>query len=122
MQDYLVLTPAQQRAADGLLRAIPMANVMVLRSDPGMGRTTVLRKVRAAAGGALIEIGDFMRALMARHPAAIEEAFLECIAQQLTNHDLVIVDDLHILTGVAFGYDYPRPRLLHAVLTAIASH
>src|SRR5439155_10840409 len=94
-------------------------SVVVLRGDSGMGKTAILRKVHAAEGGAFFSVRQFMDALMSQPPAAIEEAFLHMIDKGLTSHDLVIVDDLHLISAVAEGFSYPRAHLLDATLTAI---
>ena len=57
--------------------------------------------------------------LAAREPAAIEEAFLDMVEQSLAAHDLVIVDDLHLVANTANNYKYPRAHLLDAALTGI---
>jgi hypothetical protein len=52
-------------------------------------------------------------------PFALEEAFLQMIEEALATHDIVIVDDLHLVTQVTDNCDYPRAFLLDAALTAI---
>jgi len=117
--DRIELSPAQRSAADRVLAAIHSASVVVLKSTPGTGRTTVLRHVQSVAGGMLIGAREFMNALAAHQPAAIEESFLSLLDNALDNHDLVIVDDLHLLTSVVNSCDYPRTRLLDVALAAI---
>ena len=86
LQNDILLTPAQKRAMEGMLGGLPAGDVFVLRSAAGMGRTTVLRRVHDAAGGALVGVREFMRSLAAREPAAIEEAFLDMVEQALAVH------------------------------------
>jgi hypothetical protein len=112
------LTPAQEAAANGLIGGIPVGEVFVLRGQPGMGKTTVLRKVHTATGGAFLGVREFMTELAAREPLAIEEAFLEMLDHALADHDMVVVDDLHLVTNVVEGFDYSRTYLLDAALTA----
>jgi hypothetical protein len=119
MDQEIKLTPAQQVPAEGILDAIPTSSVLVLRNNPGKGRTTILRWLHAAAGGAFVGVRHFMRVLMNRQPAAIEEAFLQLVEDCFESHDLVIVDDLHLIRSVVEGCDYPRPYLLDAVLTSL---
>ena len=119
MESQLILTPAQQRAFDGLLAGIATGAVCVLRGDAGMGKTTILRKANAAAGGGFLSIKQFMDLLSSREPAAIEEAFLGLVEQELTTHDLVFIDDLSLITRVTDAYPYPRTHLLDAALTAL---
>jgi len=98
---------------EGILGGLPAGNVFVLRSAPGMGRTTVLQRVHEAAGGTLVAVREFMRSLAAREPAVVEEAFLAMVEQALAAHHLVIVDDLHLVANAAKNY------LLDAALTGI---
>ena len=119
MKNELTLTPTQQSAADGLLRGLPAGDVFVLEGQPGMGKTTVLLEVHRQAGGAFLGVRQFLDVLIAREPAAIEEAFLEMLDTALAGHDIVFVDDLHLITNVLESCDYPRTYLLDAALTAV---
>ena len=91
----------------------------MLHSSHGMGRTTVLRGVQAVEGGVCLGARDVLGVLSAGEPAALEEAFLGLIDRAMDDHDLVIVDDLHLLTAVSQSCDYPRTGLLDMALTAI---
>jgi transitional endoplasmic reticulum ATPase len=115
----IMLTPAQERVAGHLLSGIPAGEVFLLRGNPGAGKTTILQKVHASMGGRFLGMRQFMNALTARDPAAIEEAFLGMLESSLASHDLVIVDDLHLITNVVESCDYARSFLLDAALTAI---
>jgi hypothetical protein len=119
MEHEVILSPAQQTAADCLLNGIPVGDVFVLRSAPGMGRSTILRKVHSVLGGAFVGVRQFIDALSARQPEAIEEAFLNAIEEVLASNNLVTVDDLHLVTSVVDNCDYPRSYLLDAALTAM---
>jgi transitional endoplasmic reticulum ATPase len=119
MNNQLKLTPIQQSAADGLLSGLSAGDVFVLQGEPGMGKTAILRYVHAHAGGAFVGVRQFLEALMAREPAAIEEAFLEMLDSALARHDMIFVDDLHLVANVVDACDYPRTYLLDAALTAI---
>jgi transitional endoplasmic reticulum ATPase len=119
MKPEIRLTPAQQTAAEHVLSGLPTGDVFALRARPGVGRTTVLRHIHAVAGGALLEIRAFLDALCAREPDAIEESFLAMLDAALAAHDLVIVDDLHLVTAIVDKFRYRRAFLLDAALTAI---
>jgi transitional endoplasmic reticulum ATPase len=84
-----------------------------------MGRSTVLQRVHETAGGTLVGAREFMQSLAARQPAAIEEAFLDMVEQALAAHDLVIVDDLHLVSNTANSFKNPRAHLLDAALTGL---
>ena len=92
------------------------------RSKPGRGRTTVLKDLHAALGGAFVTIQDFVDALLKRHPLAMEEAYFELLLAALQQHDTVIVDDLQLPTAIMKGCGfYLRSGLLDAPMTALAS-
>jgi ATP-dependent 26S proteasome regulatory subunit len=112
------LTPAQEAATSGLIGGVPAGEVFVLRGQPGMGKTTVLQKVHEATGGAFLGVRQFMTELAVHEPLAIEEAFLEMLDHALAGHEVVVVDDLHLVTNVVEGFDYTRTYLLDAALTA----
>jgi AAA+ superfamily predicted ATPase len=115
----LRLTPAQQRAAEGLLGAIPTGSAFALSANAGMGSTTVLRHVHATLGGAFVGLRQFLKELMDRQPLALEEALLDLIDQAMRDHELVIVDDLQLIASVTQSCDYQRTGLIDAVLTAV---
>jgi transitional endoplasmic reticulum ATPase len=113
------LTPAQQLAADALLEGIARGDVLVLEGGEGRGKTTVLEHLHAAVGGVFLGVHEFMETLAVRDPLAIEEAFLDLIETSLAAHDIVILDDLHLISNVTESCDYPRCHLLDLSLTAI---
>jgi len=117
--ENIVLSPAQQEAYEGLLNGSAAGDVLVLMARPGSGRTTIMRKLHEALGGAFLAIRDFMHSLSARRPEAIEEAFLQMMEQALAHQQTVIVDDLHVVTRVVEACEYPRALLFDAALTAI---
>jgi transitional endoplasmic reticulum ATPase len=111
------LAPAQQTAAEHLLSGMQTAGVLALRAKPGSGRTTVLREIQSRAGGTFLGIRELMAALIERRHPGIEEPFLQILERALANYDLVIVDDLHVIAGVASHSD--RYGLLNAALAAL---
>ena len=119
MMSQTRLAPAQQNAVDRLSSGLSKGNILVLRAEPGMGRTTVLSHIHSIVGGVFLSIRQFLNELTARAPEAIEEAFLAMLDQALADHNLVIVDDLHLVTAVVNNCDYTRSHLLDAALTAI---
>jgi SpoVK/Ycf46/Vps4 family AAA+-type ATPase len=114
-----VLTPAQQKAADGLLEGIAVGGVLLLRGPSGSGKTTILEMIHALRGGALIGARELAAAMASKDAGPIEEAFLRLIEDAMAAHELVIVDDLHLVTSVVEGPNYPNTYLLDAALTAL---
>jgi transitional endoplasmic reticulum ATPase len=117
-----ILTPAQQAAAESVRTAITCGSVVVFEGDVGRGKTTVLRHIQAAQGGVLLGMREFMRELEARAPFSIEEAWIRLMETSLTNHDLVLLDDMHLIARVVEGYGYPQQKLLDAAITAVLEH
>jgi hypothetical protein len=70
-------------------------------------------------GGVLLSAGEFMHSVDEGPPQAIEESFLRMIEEAMEQHDLILVDDLHLVANVVQRYYYPRSHLLDAALTAI---
>ena len=118
-QREIVLTPVQQTAANGLLEGLAVSGVLVLRGQPGSGKTAVLQTVHAAAGGAFLGARRFVESRMARQRAAIGEAFLRLIEEALVNQELVVVDDLHLVTNLVESRGHSRSLLFNATLTVI---
>ena len=118
MSANLTLTPVQRKAAEALLGGIRVGGALLLRSPSGMGRTTMLRHLHASAGGAFLSVREVLRMLQAREPAGIEEAFLSAVEDAAGRHEVVIVDDLHLINHAA-QYDYRGSTLLHVALTAV---
>lgn len=113
------LTPAQDRAANEIVEALPFGDVVLFRANTGMGRTTVLKHVHGATGGAFVGTRHFVDALMVRRPDAIEQAFVEMLEDVLAGHEVVVVDDLHLVTDITRDYEYTRRMLLDAALEAV---
>jgi DNA replication protein DnaC len=95
----ITLCPAQRQAFNELMTALPASNIVTLHGDPGMGKTTVLREVHAAIGGAFLTMKELVDALRPRHPFSLEETFEQWLMEALTAHDCVILDDLHLITN-----------------------
>jgi len=113
------LSPAQRAATERVFSAVRTGNIVVLKAAHGAGRTTVLRAVEAATGGALIGAREFMSVLAGHQAAAIEEAFVSLMDRVLDRHGFAILDDFHLINAVVNACDYPRTWLLDVALTAI---
>ena len=114
-----VLTFVQQEAANSLLAHLALSPVAVLRGAAGAGKTTILKTVQATRGGVLLGAPQLMIVRRAQGPAAIEEAFFRMIEDAIESHDLVLVDDLSLVTNAAGGGGDGLVHLLDATLTAI---
>jgi hypothetical protein len=119
MNAQLALSPARQKAAEALLEGLSVGGVLVLLGGAGTGKTAILRHIHALRGGALVGVREFVESLLARGPGAVEEAFLRTVEDAMHAHDLVLVDDLHLVTYIVNRYTYARKYLLEAALTAL---
>jgi hypothetical protein len=68
------LCPAQQVAFEHLVRVLSMGNVCVLHGNCGLGRPTVLLRLRAETCGAFLCMKDFTKDIRGQNPA-LEETF-----------------------------------------------
>jgi ATP-dependent 26S proteasome regulatory subunit len=118
----VALSPSQERAAEALLRALTATNVLLLKAETGMGRTSILRHLQMVRGGAVIETDQVIEEIMVRNPAAVEEAFFEAVRRRLDSHNLVLIDDLHLVSNVVNGHHYPRSGLFAGFLNTLLSH
>jgi hypothetical protein len=115
----IVLTSIQQEAANSLLAHLAVSPVAVLRGASGAGKTTILKTVQAARGGEFLGARQLLRVRRAQGAVAIEEAFFRMIEEAIQNHDLVLIDDLGLVTDAAGSGGEGRVHLLDAALTAI---
>lgn len=111
----IVLTAIQQEATAGLLESLAVSSVAVLQGPAGSGKSTILQALWAMKGGALLGASQ----IAAHGPAAVEEAFFRMIEDALAEHDLVLVDDVSLITNAARAGGHGRVHLLDAALTAI---
>ena len=114
------LSPSQQHARHAVLEAARAGNVAVLLGASGKGKTTVLEDIHAETGGALLTMRDAVGPMAGHHPLAIEDALYALLSGALAKHDVVLMDDLHLITStICCGGMYPRMGLVAASLTAV---
>src|SRR5262249_32056779 len=105
--------------ADGLREACAYGGMFVLKGRAGSGKSTILKWLQSATGSILLDAAAFMRSVSNGAPNAIEESFLRMIEDSMEQHDLILVDDLHLVPNTVARHAYPRSHLLDAALTAI---
>lgn len=117
----IVLSPVQQLAVDCLFRNVSIGAVIGFQAESGMGRTTILRRLRHQTGAAFVDAGDFIEAIKSGHALAIEENVLQPIRKAMGGSDLIVVDDFHLVQKVVDHYNYSRQALLNIAVTALLS-
>ncbi len=119
MNREIVLNPVQQEAANSLLVRLSASPVTVLSGEAGVGKTTILKVLQTMQGGVYLGAQQLMNTRMEQGPAAIEEAFFRMIEDAIQSYNLLLVDDLSLVTGAILGEGRGRLHLLDAALTAI---
>jgi shikimate kinase len=114
------LSPTQEKSFAHILQAIPSMLVVGLTGPSGLGKTTILQKVRAETGGQWIAARELLHSLRQSHPLAIEETFVRIVESAFQATDIVFLDDLWLLSSVVAGCGaYPRSNLLASVYESI---
>ena len=113
------LSPAQEKLAGEVLKAVSAFPLVAVRCRAGMGRSSILRSVRDRLDGPMAGVCQFMSLLKDRSPLAMEEAFVDLIEATLDGNDILIFDDLHLLQKIVEDYSYPRQQLLDLAITAL---
>jgi transitional endoplasmic reticulum ATPase len=99
-----------------------IGDIFVLWAPHGMGRTTMLRAVERELGGVIVDMATYLERLEDADPLALEETLRHVLLEALKKHDVVLVDDLHLLYNVVCcGHFYPKQNLLLAPLEVAAA-
>jgi len=116
------LSPSQDRAVAALLQDWPDTESLVLWAPYGLGRSTMLRAVQEQRGGLLLDMAAYLERLTQADPLALEETLYQMLMSSLREHEVVLVDDLHLLNSVVCcNTFYPKKDFLNAPLEVAAA-
>jgi transitional endoplasmic reticulum ATPase len=110
------LSPSQQRAVDGLRDSWSDGDVFALWAPPGMGRTTMVQSVHEERGGVVLGMAGYLDRLTAADPMALEETLHGLLMDALRENDVVMVDDLYLLSDAICCSNYVKRGFLNAPL------
>jgi transitional endoplasmic reticulum ATPase len=114
------LAPAQQRGFDAVMLAARPGQVVTLAAQGGNGKSTLLAAAQERLGGTVLGARDLQASIALRHPLAIEDGLFELVDHALNEHEVVLIDDLDLVTRVVEGCNaYPRGGFIGLALTAL---
>lgn len=117
------LCPAQKRAFDYLTAGLQLGSILRLWSGVGRGKTTILKELHKQAGGIFLNMKDFVEASAKTHPLALEETLYRLIFDALGSHQVVIMDDLHLLDLYSAGcHFYPRSGYFNSIMMGLCTY
>ncbi len=116
------LYPSQEKTFNGLLQQMPLYSTFVLSGESGSGKTTIINAMLEQLGGTVFQFKDFIDSVRQGHPFAMEEVFEELVLSALKAHDVVVVDDMHLLCTTLQNQFYPRARLLDIPLKIVSTY
>jgi transitional endoplasmic reticulum ATPase len=118
------LCPAQEKAYVNAKEALTKGNIVVVWSNHGMGRSTILRQLHSERGGDFLNMKDYIDELRVTDPLSMEETLEHMLMRALHRNDFVIVDDLHLIYAVicgCYGTAYPRSKFVEAIFTSLTA-
>jgi ATP-dependent 26S proteasome regulatory subunit len=106
--------------AEQIVALAQPGRLLLVQGNVGCGRTTVLRAVHEALGGAFLSAADFLEPQLGNEPFKFDELVFQVLARALRDHDVVFVDDFGWLMSYLDGYDYLRHDFVQISLAALA--
>src|SRR5258706_3404226 len=108
------LCPAQTTAVQFIQRALDRGSFVTLSGKSGLGNTTVLREIQAQTDAEYLNMKDLLDAMQDRHPMALEETIEQIVMHALQKSNIVIFDELNLVTDFVNGRCrlYPRANFI----------
>ncbi len=116
------LSPSQREAVAIIERLLQEQNLIIIRGGRGTGKSTLARYLHEQHGGGVVGIREMLEATDTVHPLQVENAFLSLMVRELARHDLLIIDDVHLLLQLFLAQFYPRSGLVEATFATLAAY
>ena len=116
------LSPSQREAVAIIERLLHDQNLIIIRGGRGTGKSTLARYLHEQHGGGVIGIREMLEATDTVHPLQVENAFLALMVRELARHDLLFIDDVHLLLLLFHGQFYPRAGLAEGTFATLAAY
>ncbi len=113
------LTPSQQIAFDKAMAAFNSNSIVLVESEAGMGKTTLLRAMHRQTGGKFLDAEDILRAHARAEPNEYEQVVYDTIRDAIEGHDVVYFDNVGDYQAASHAQAYHRPEVFDAVFKAI---
>jgi transitional endoplasmic reticulum ATPase len=91
--DPLALSPSQRQAYEFLSQWFGRVPVLHLWASSGMGKTTVLKKLKDHLRAHWIDPSVLIQSVSQGHPFAIEEGIIQVLTDAMDSHSVIIIDD-----------------------------
>lgn len=114
------LSPSQSEVYQMLLDKLQNHTLCGLGVSHGHGRSFMLKRLAQETNAHLLRLADFFDEIQSFHPLALEEGIAATLHKALKAHNLVIVDDFHLVHNMLEScYGKARPDVMITVLDGI---
>ncbi len=119
------LCPAQKKAFDEIVEALPIGNFFVVWAGNGLGKSTIAAALAEHTGGYVIALKTFIDDLRKVDPLQMEEVLEKLLLDAIKKNDVVIFDDLQLIYDVICGCgyldSYQRAKYVEAIFASLVS-
>ncbi len=116
------LTPSQKIAFEAAMAAHRSNALVLVESEPGMGKSTVLRAMHAETGGRYLDAQTVMRAHARSAATDYEKVVFDVIRDAFDQDDVVYYDDISEFQELSGNARYARWGLFDAAFKALYDH
>jgi SpoVK/Ycf46/Vps4 family AAA+-type ATPase len=113
------LTPSQQLAFDKAMAAFASNSIVLVESEAGMGKSSILRAMHRQTGGKFLDAEDILRAHARSEPQEYEQVVYDTIRDAIKGYDIVYFDNVGDYQTASHAGYYHRPEVFDAVFKAL---